>query len=77
MNADVFFTKPYASYQRDTNENTNGIIRRAWPMKIVLGGLSEEEIRETELLINTMTRKIFGGRTPLEVYTETLLALIA
>ena len=33
VKADVFFAKPYASYQRGTNENTNGIIRRTWPKK--------------------------------------------
>ncbi|WP_062263789.1 IS30 family transposase [Endozoicomonas arenosclerae] len=77
MNADVFFAKPYASYQRGTNENTNGIIRRTWPKKIALGNLSEESIRETELLINTMPRKVLGGRTPLEVYSGVSIALIA
>ena len=69
VNADVFFAKPYASHQRGTNENTNGIIRRTWPKKMALGDLSEAEIRETELLINTMPRKVLGGRTPLEAYT--------
>ncbi len=37
FNADVYFAKPYASYQRGTNENTNGIIRRTWPKKMALG----------------------------------------
>ncbi|KEQ18428.1 IS30 family transposase [Endozoicomonas numazuensis] len=77
VSADVFFAKPYASYQRGTNENTNGIIRRTWPKKMALGGLTAAEIREAELLINTMPRKVLGGRTPLEVYTGESLALIA
>ncbi|MDP0561023.1 MAG: IS30 family transposase [Candidatus Endonucleobacter sp. (ex Gigantidas childressi)] len=33
MNADIYFPKPYASYHRGTNENTNGIIRRTCPKK--------------------------------------------
>ncbi|WP_263322374.1 IS30 family transposase [Endozoicomonas sp. Mp262] len=77
VNADVFFAKPYASYQRGTNENTNGIIRRTWPKKMALGDLTEEEVWEAELLINTMPRKVLGGRTPLEVYTGKSIALIA
>ncbi|MGB0360182.1 MAG: IS30 family transposase, partial [Endozoicomonas sp.] len=77
VNAEVFFAKPYASYQRGTNENTNGIIRRTYPKKMALGHLTTEDIRTMELLINTMPRKVLGGRTPLEVYTGESLALIA
>lgn len=77
VNADVYFAKPYASYQRGTNENTNGIIRRQWPKKMALGQLSEEEVKEMELLINNMPRKVLGGLTPLEAYTGTSVALIA
>lgn len=77
LNADVFFAKPYASYQRGTNENTNGIIRRTYPKKMALGHLTTEEIHTLELLINTMPRKVLGGRTPLEVYTGESIALIA
>ena len=77
VNADIFFAKPYASYQRGTNENTNGVIRRTWPKKMALGDLTEEDLRTMELLINTMPRKVLGGRTPFEVYTGRSIALIA
>ncbi|MDP0561547.1 MAG: hypothetical protein QS721_04115 [Candidatus Endonucleobacter sp. (ex Gigantidas childressi)] len=33
LNADIYFAKPYASYQRGANGKTNGIIRRTWPKK--------------------------------------------
>ncbi len=58
VNADVYFAKPYASYQRGTNENTNGIIRRIWPKKMTLGHLTETDLRTMEILINTMPRKV-------------------
>ena len=77
VNADVYFAKPYASYQRGTNENTNGIIRRTWPKKMALGELTDDDIRTMELLIDTMPRKVLSGRTPLEVYTGESIALIA
>ena len=77
VNADIYFAKPYASYQRGTNENTNGIIRRTWPRKMSLGHLTEADLRTKEMLINTMPRKVLGGRTPLEVYTGQSIALIA
>ncbi|MCL6272346.1 IS30 family transposase, partial [Sansalvadorimonas sp. 2012CJ34-2] len=77
INADVYFAKPYASYQRGTNENTNGIIRRTWPKKMALGSLTEAEVKTMELLINTMPRKVLGGRTPYEIYTGESIALIS
>ncbi|MCY4472574.1 MAG: IS30 family transposase [Kistimonas sp.] len=43
VNADVYFAKPYTSYQRGANENTNGIIRRTWPKKMTLGHLTEDD----------------------------------
>lgn len=75
-NADIYFAKPYASYQRGSNENTNGIIRRQWPKKMALGSLTEDEISDMELMINTMPRKVLGGLSPLEVYTGKSVALI-
>jgi len=38
--------------------------------------LTEEDLITMELLINTMPRKVLGGKTPLEVYTGQSIALI-
>jgi hypothetical protein len=40
---DVFFAKPYASWQRGTNENTNRRLRRIWPKKFDMATLSQKE----------------------------------
>lgn len=73
----IFFARPYASYQRGTNENTNGLIRRCWPKKMCMGALSKQEIRDMELRLNMTPRKVLLGLTPLEAYTGCRVALIA
>ena len=77
INADIYFAKPYASYQRGTNENTNGIIRRHRPKKMPMGALTDQDIYDMELMINSMPRKVLGGLTPIKVYTGESVALIA
>ena len=77
INADMYFAKPYASYQRGTNENTNGVIRRQWPKKMPMGQLTDEDINNREWVINSMPRKVLGGLTQLKVYTGKSVALIA
>ncbi|GAA4648893.1 hypothetical protein GCM10023116_11670 [Kistimonas scapharcae] len=77
INVDIYFAKPYASYQRGTNENTNGIICRQWPKKMTFGQITDEEIEAMELQINSIPRKVLGGLTPIEVYTGRSVALIA
>jgi IS30 family transposase len=74
--AEVYFARPYASWQRGTNENTNGLLRRKWPKKMALGSLEEQEIKDMELRLNMMPRKVLGGRTPIEVYTGCVLHLL-
>ena len=73
----IFFAKPYASWQRGTNENTNGRIRRFWPKKFDMGTLTDEEIEARILQLNCTPRKILGGLTPFEAFTGIRVALIA
>jgi len=75
-NADVYFAKPYASWQRGTNENTNGRIRRFWPKKFDMATLTDEQIEGRILLLNLTPRKVLGGLTPMEVFTGRRVALI-
>jgi transposase, IS30 family len=74
--AEVYFARPYASWQRGTNENTHGLLRRCWPKKMALGALSEQDIRDMELRLNMTPRKVLGGLTPMEVYTGCVLHLL-
>ncbi|HAR42070.1 MAG TPA: IS30 family transposase [Bdellovibrionales bacterium] len=72
LGADIFFSKPYSSWQRGTNENTNGLIRRFFPKGTHFNSVSEKDIRAVEKLLNSRPRKCLGFRTPLEVHNESV-----
>ena len=71
VGVNVYFAKPCANYQRGTNENTNGIIRRHWPKKMAMGALTQQDIRQG---LRTSNKAQPGGRsTGLLVQPELLL----
>lgn len=67
LKADIYFAKPYHSWERGTNENTNGLIRQFLPKSLALDDLSEEIVQAIEDNLNNRPRKILGYQTPLEV----------
>ena len=70
--ADFYFAKPYASWQRGTNENGNGLVRAYLPKGTDFAIVSDEQLREIERRINSRPRKTLGWRTPYEVFAEAL-----
>lgn len=65
-----FFAHAYHSWERGSNENTNGLIRRFFPKKTDFRVITDEEIRRVEYLLNTRPRKRLGWKTPYEVFYE-------
>jgi IS30 family transposase len=70
LNADVYFAKPYASWQRGTNENMNGLIRQYLPKSVRLDEVTIEQTQYIEERLNNRPRKILGYQTPLEVLSK-------
>ena len=70
LSLNVYFAHSYCSYERGSNENLNGLVRRFFPKKTDFAKVSDDEIRRVEYLLNTRPRKRFGGKTPLEVLLE-------
>lgn len=68
LEIDVFFAHSYCSYERGSNENNNGLVRRFYPKKTDWELISDEELAQAEYLINTRPRKRLGGLTPHEVF---------
>jgi IS30 family transposase len=65
-----FFAHSYCSYERGSNENTNGLFRRYFPKGTDFGKITDQEISKVEYLINTRPRKRLGGLTPYEVFYQ-------
>lgn len=57
LNTPVYFANPYASYERWTNEQTNGMIRRFYPKWTDFSKITREELQETIRIINRKPRK--------------------
>jgi len=65
-----FFAHAYHSWERGSNENLNGLIRRFFPKKTDFRMISDEEIQWVEYLLNTRPRKRLGWKTPYRVFYE-------
>jgi IS30 family transposase len=65
-----YFAHAYHSWERGSNENTNGLIRRFLPKKTNFSMVTDEEIRRIEYLINSRPRKRLGFKTPYQVFYE-------
>lgn len=66
---DVYFCDPHAPWQRPTNENGNGLLRRYVGKGTDLARYSTEDLRAIEHRINTMPRRSLGWSTAQAVYT--------
>ena len=61
----LFFAHPYSSFERGTNENHNGIIRRFIPKGSDIAHWTQKSIREIQDWMNNYPRKILGGDSPM------------
>ena len=72
----VFYCHPYSSYERGTNENTNGMIRRWFPKGTDFGKVTAKSIQAVEDWLNAYPRGILGFRCADDVFAEALAALV-
>ncbi|MBW3089224.1 IS30 family transposase [Bifidobacterium miconisargentati] len=68
----TYFADPYSSYQRGTNENRNGRIRRYLPKKTGLDDLTDADLQAIVDEINDTPMKVLGWETPNEVWYREL-----
>lgn len=70
LGADYYFAKPYASWQRGSNENTNGLIRQYFPKGMPLDQVREYEVAYAMRQMNNRPRKRHQYKTPVEVFAK-------
>jgi transposase, IS30 family len=68
--ATFYFATPYHSWQRGTNENTNGLIRQYLPKGSSMKNLTQKQCNAIAHAINSRPRKRFAYQTPLERLNE-------
>lgn len=69
---EVYFAKPYYSWERGLNENTNGLVRQYFPKRMSFDNISKDELQQVERKINNRPRKCLGYKTPFEIFSKSL-----
>jgi len=63
----TFFANPYSSWERGTNENTNGLISQYVPRPTDLSTFSYQRVARIAAKLNNRPRKCLAYRTPAEI----------
>jgi IS30 family transposase len=70
----VYFAHPYSSWERGTNENTNGLIRDFFPKDTDFNEVSRYKLKKVQELLNERPRKVLNWKTPKEAMEQILSA---
>jgi IS30 family transposase len=62
----IYFANPYHSWERGTNENTNGLIRQYLPKRVSMKGVTQHRCNAIALQLNIRPRKRHGFKSPAE-----------
>ena len=65
---ETFFAEPYSSWQRATNENCNGLLRRFIPKGADLRLFTAQDVIDAAASINSWPKKCLEYATPTEVF---------
>jgi IS30 family transposase len=77
LKTDFYFAAPYSSWQRGTNENTNGLLRQFSPKRRTRFPVKTHSALEIEQNLNQRPRKKLNYQTPLELFlAETGMSMV-
>ena len=70
LGCEVFFARPYHSWERGLNEHTNGLVRQYFPKGTDFTKLTQAQVQWVEDRLNRRPRKCLGYKTPYEVFSK-------
>ena len=70
LQAPIYFSHPYAAWERGLNENTNGLVRQYFPKKYDFTTITDSELVQVAERLNNRPRKTLGFRTPNQVFFQ-------
>lgn len=65
---EFYFATPHHSWERGTNENTNGLIRQYLPKRTSQAHVTQADCDRVAAKLNSRPRKRLGYKTPEECY---------
>jgi len=68
LSCKCYFCHSYSSYERGSNENTNGLIRQYYPKHLELLEVPISQLEKIEERLNSRPRKRLGFKSPQEVF---------
>ena len=71
LNIQTYFCNPHSPWQKGSNENFNGRLRRYLPKKYNSRNLSQVLLDEIAMIMNNQPRKCLDFKTPFEVFCNT------
>lgn len=70
LGCETYFAKPYHSWERGQNENSNGLLRQYFPKTMGLLDVTTQQVLDAVHKLNNRPRKCLDFRTPYEVFRE-------
>ena len=71
----VYFCDPHNPWQRGSNENTKGLLRRYMPKGLDLSDISQAKLNAISRQLNERPRKTLGNETPAERYRQCVASI--
>lgn len=76
LGIEVYFSHPYSSWERGTNERHNGLLRRFIPKGKAIKDFSPATIERIQNWLNKLPRKILGYKTAEECFYEEIANIV-